>query len=193
MKQRRRAGSLPASAPRKTAARRALLPWVRLRPGPMAAGWQTAFDSARRASPAGKGTVHTSAPRSVPLAPPSLSSSYVRAPPPSLGLLPRLGSRASESRVTPVPGTDGPSHLHDSMSPVGLFPAGLRRRRGLTDQPDPSSQHCLNTAPVAARHVGRARTHARAWGRHCTERDSDPPAPPRPPRGGAAGGYTTHI
>ena len=159
MKQRRRAGSLPASAPRETAARRAL------RPGPMAAGRQTAFDSARRASPAGKANAHTSAPRSVPLAPPSLSSSYVRAPPPSLGLLPRLGSRASESRATPVPGTDGPSHLRVSMSPVGPFPAGLRRRRGLTDQPDPSLQHCSNTAPVAARHVGRGRTHARARAR----------------------------
>jgi hypothetical protein len=57
-----------------------------------------------------KGAVHTSVPRFVPLTPPPLSSFHVRAPPPSLGLPPCLGSRASESRMTPVPGTDGTSH-----------------------------------------------------------------------------------
>ena len=80
------------------------------------------------------------------LAPPAQSSISFRAPPPSLGS-PHRGSRASESRVTPVPGTDGPSHLRASMSPVGPLPAGLRRRRDGTDHPDRMPGSGLNTPP----------------------------------------------
>ncbi len=98
-----------------------------------------------------KRDVHTNVPRPVPLAPPSLctlssasesrthsmselrfrvsDSFHVRAPLPSLGVVPLFGSRASESRVTPIPVADGPSHLRVSISPVGPLPAGLRRRR----------------------------------------------------------------
>jgi len=109
------------------------------------------------------------------LAPPAQSSISFRAPPPSLGS-PRLGSRASESRLTPVPGTDGPVPpcLPSARSRLDSDVAGMELTIQTICHPDLSGARGVRTAGAAleifpVRRVGPA---GLSYTKSCEKRDS---------------------